>query len=84
MNHERLDNPVEYVAVEITVLGMHAEVLHRPGALLAEERDVDVPVGCVDDGIAVDALRGRLLRGSNDVLLGRLFIEHVSLTLHRL
>ena len=53
LDHELLDDPVEDVAVVVAVPRVHAEVLHRLGALLREQLHVDVPHGGVQRGLLV-------------------------------
>lgn len=57
LDHKALDDSVEDVRVVVAVLAVHAKVLHRLGTFLAEQLDVDVADGRVQDGRVVDSLR---------------------------
>lgn len=47
---------MEDVSVEVTVPRVPAEVLHRLGNVFAEQPDVDVAQGRVEDGLLVQTL----------------------------
>lgn len=50
MDHEFLDDPMEFRGVVVAVPGMGDEVFDGFGSGFREEADVDVAVGRVDDG----------------------------------
>ena len=80
--HELTDNSVEDVTIVITIASMNTEVLHSLRTLPWEQIKVNVSHCCVDGGILIQSWWTFLLRGSNDVLLARLLIEHISLVFH--
>ena len=51
---------MEDVAVVVAVPGVHAEVLHRLGALLGEQLHVDVAHGGVEGGLGPDSIEEKI------------------------
>lgn len=76
--HEALNNSVKYVTVVVAVLRVDAEILYSLGDVLAEEIHVDVAKRRVNNRGIVYLLYIRGFRGGYDVLLGRFFVEDVS------
>merc|ERR1719483_1423494 len=82
LDHELPDNPVEDVAIVVTIASMYTEILHSLRTLPGEQVQVDISNSGVYCGILIQPGGAFFFCSRYDVFLARFLVKHISVIVY--